>query len=1422
MMLAGENTSELYGEEYYRVGCGPMPYERSEHWINFFAIVADEIVRSLHPRRVLDAGCAMGFLVEALWDRGIYCEGIDISDYAISQVRRDVREYCSVGSIADRTFDKFDLVTCIEVLEHLPPDEAKQAVGNLCAASDIILFSSTPSDFNEPTHLNVRPPIYWLQLFSESGFFPDAQFDATFIAPHAMLFKKGPPPEGDFLRLFSEYVRYKSAYHLHLGATREMTGLQQELADAAARRQQIEGENTMLIARTAELEAHLGSTRDEMSRSQDWAMSLQAEVARIESARQELIHRLQTKDTDVRMLQDRLVADVEALELRLASSNAERDRVRTDIDNRERDRAAVQATLDAVLSSRAWRIANQLRRPIVKLRRNWPNLYRVVRLAGRKLVGSGTAPEPETAQAAAVPDNTANKEAHLDEGEPDSNQSRTTRVIATPESRQPQAAIDPAYQRWIDEHEPRPEDLLHQREVAKGFARHPVFSIIVPVYRVDHALLRECINSVREQTYDNWELCLAHAPTGDLRNLEYLRGIARTDNRVKLLELDENRGISGNSNAAIDLATGEFLAFLDHDDTLASFALFEMASRVQQWPDLDLLYSDHDYLDPEHGIRCDPLFKPAWSPDIMLSANYITHFTAMRRALANELGRFDPATDGAQDWDLFLRATERTYRIYHCPSILYHWRMHPGSTAKNESAKNYAADAQLLTLARHFDRVGLEASAEIMPDGLLHTRFRRPPQGMVSIIIPTKDRVDLLSRCISSLLQITEYPNFEILIVDNESCQPETRSYLQNLESDERIRIIWFPGEFNYSVVNNTAARSARGEFLLFLNNDVEITSPQWLLELACWANYAPVGIVGGKLLRANGAIQHAGVVVGMNGFADHPFADQPPLTFGMAGSTGWYRNPLAVTGACMMMRRDVFDRLGGFDEGFILCGSDVEICMRAWQRCYRVVYNPFAELIHYEQQTRGCDVPPRDFVESLKHYGSWLLAGDPFWNPNLSLWSRTPTFRYLGETNSFRFAVKHAQAAEKTARAGAAAAPPTEEASLVSWFDCSNEQFAFLRSSANQLSGFRPVKRLLWFIPAFENPFYGGIFTILRFAEYWHSQKSVQNLFAICGSTEREQAAARIRLLYPDLRDSDVFILSHGNAAAALPAVDASICTLWTTPYYAVHHTAVARRFYLIQDFEPAFYKAGSASAVVESTYRMGLYGIANTISLKKTYENEYGGKAIHFTPCVDDKVFYPSDDRSRRNPLGPWVVFFYGRPGHARNCFELLSAAMKQLKQWLGERVRIVSAGSEWNPVDYGLHGIVENLGTLAFEDSARLYRECDIGVVMMLTRHPSYIPLELMASGCLVVSNLNSWTSWLLKDRENCLLTCATAVSVAETVRMGLLDTRLRQKLTETALELIRAQYLDWPSQMDNVYSYLCDPEGCLERSYNRCTT
>ncbi len=1360
-----DRIQSLYNEEYYRCTYGAVvPYDRTEHYLNFFSIVADQIIRCLRPRKVLDAGCAMGFLVEAFWDRGIAAYGIDISEYAISKVRPDMAPYCKVASLTDPIRDRFDLVTCIEVLEHLPPEETLPAIENLCQCTDTILFSSSPDDFDQATHFNVRPTISWLHLFASFGFWPDVLFDAGFLTPHAMLLRRSKVPEDQVLTLFSEHLRYKMA----LASTKSSEARQQAALDELRRQvETIRTENARLAAENGAAEQRRNeiAVQDEQLRSDLAALQIRQES----SGRR--ISELREEAAGLREHNQRLLEIVRQTQLQLR-----------DVQH--------SPGWKLIQKYRAWRLRQQLSHP--RFSAFCENF--AVRFLARYSAPNGAGKEGgENPPAPAL----------LQPVQP-------TQPQTPPASGH---VKELQYQDWILENEPGAEELDRQRIEAKNLPVHPLLSIIVPVYNVDLPLLKACMDSVLEQTYENWELCIADGSAGT-ETANYLSGLASQDSRIHYRKVP-NGGISRNSNAALDLASGEFVIFLDHDDSLAPFALFEVVCLLNRNPEADFIYSDHDHL--EHGNRrAHPLFKPDWSPEIMFSANYITHLTVVKRSLVDAVGRFDPEMDGAQDWDLFLKIAERTSRISHIPKVLYHWRVHPGSTALAGAAKPYAESAQLRAINAHMRRIGMPAEAEIAPGGLLHVRWNRSREALVSIIIPSCDKVEMLARCIASLREKTAYHPYEILIVDTGSQEPRTREYYQTLESASNIRILSEASRpFNYSRVNNYGAREARGELLLFLNNDVEITNPAWLDELADWAAWPPIGIAGAKLLYPNGSIQHAGAVVGLGGFAGHPFAGCPAFSEGSYGSTGWYRNFLSVTGACMLMRREVFERLGGFDEEFRLCGSDVEIGLRAWKHGYRVMLNPFSELTHYEQQTRQSEQPPEDYPVSYKHYQPYLESGDPFWNPNLSPWNPQIALRGRDEETSLRFVQRTLESLGYPTQSKPVALPSPvvdelrEEQNMVAWFDFGGEDLRRSREKVNTARGYHQVRTILWFIPAFDYAYYGGIMTILRFARQWHRDHGVRSMFAVCGGGKATAMAQRIRAVYEACKDNDVFILSSPRDAADLPSADAGVITLWVTAYFGLRYPRCRRMFSFVQDYEPAFYRAGPASGLAEATYRFGFYGITNTVSLRRTYETEYEGKAFHFNPCVDTTVFHPPDQELPRRR--PWQIFCYARPRHPRNAFDLVAAAMRQLKARLGDSVSIVTAGADFDVAAQGLAGIVENRGVLSYEQTAELYRTCDAGVALMFSRHPSYIPLELMASGCLVVTNRNHWTGWLLQHEQNCLLTEPSATCLAETIERGLRDETLRQAVTANALALVRNRYSDWSSEIARVFEYICDPDA-----------
>ena len=555
--------------------------------------------------------------------------------------------------------------------------------------------------------------------------------------------------------------------------------------------------------------------------------------------------------------------------------------------------------------------------------------------------------------------------------------------------------MDSDYNDWIRRNEPDMLELKKQKKKALKFSYRPKISVITPVYNPSPRVLDECIQSVMHQTYGNWELCISDG-NSDQAIQEVLDNFSRSTPKIKIIHQDKNLGISGNSNEALKLATGEYIALLDHDDLLAPNAFYEVVQCLNADRDLDFVYTDKDLVTEDGKYRFQPLFKPDWSPEIMLTANYLTHLTVIRKRLVDEAGGFVPEMDGAQDWDLFNKITEKTNRIHHVQKVLYHWRESSKSCAmEGYAAKPFVPEAQKSAIRCHLQRCGL--SGDVIFDPIPRILWNLKRRYRVSIIIPTKDNVHLLEACINSILLKSTYENFEILIIDTGSTDPETLNYLHEIEKNPQIKVLRYDRKFNYSAVNNLGARSATGEVLIFLNDDTEILSPSWLEDMLGFIQNKEIGIIGPKLLKPDGSIQHAGVVIGLMGFAGHPFAGCFERYMGPYGSVEWYRNYLAVTGACMMIHRGIFEKAGGFDESFTLNGSDVALCLKVRELGRRVVYTPFVRLIHHEGATRErCmeEIPARDFQVSLKYYEPYLRGGDPYYNPNLSQWSTVPRLR--------------------------------------------------------------------------------------------------------------------------------------------------------------------------------------------------------------------------------------------------------------------------------------------------------------------------------------------------------------------------------------------------------------------------------------------
>jgi O-antigen biosynthesis protein len=553
---------------------------------------------------------------------------------------------------------------------------------------------------------------------------------------------------------------------------------------------------------------------------------------------------------------------------------------------------------------------------------------------------------------------------------------------------------DTGYTAWFERHSPRHLDLERMRVASQAIAQRPLLSIVMATFDTPEPYLIAAIDSVFAQAYENWELCVADDASrkGSVRRI--LRDYAARDARVKVTFRPKNGHISRATNSALELATGAFVIFLDHDDVLAPDALYEIALLLNDRPDVDVIYSDEDKIDDSGQVR-DPHFKPDWCPESFLSRMYVGHLTAYRRTILRDVGGMRPQFDGSQDYDLLLRVSERTDRIHHIPRVLYHWRMHDNSTASRSSAKPYAEDAAERALNEALERRGERGKIEALPDcpGTYAVHFAIRALKRVSIIIPTRDHGDDVERCIRSALARTSYPDLEIIVLDNGSTEPASLATFDAITRREpRVRVVRHDVPFNFSAINNFAVAQATGEYFLFLNNDTEARSDRWIEAMVEQAQREPIGAVGALLLYPDNSVQHAGVILGLGGVAGHSHKYYP------ADAPGYYymlkslNNYSAVTAACLMVRRDAFEAVGGFDESLAIAFNDVDFCLRLRAAGYRNVVVPGAVLYHFESKSRGLETTPekieRFASEIAKMKARWPLLAepDPCYNPNLTL----------------------------------------------------------------------------------------------------------------------------------------------------------------------------------------------------------------------------------------------------------------------------------------------------------------------------------------------------------------------------------------------------------------------------------------------------
>lgn len=867
------SDSSLYGERYYADSLG-VPYEDADHWTKFFGQTADHIVREINPHTVFDVGCATGYLVEALRERGVEAFGNDSSEYAITHAREGARPYVSVGSALDPLPRRFDLITCIEVVEHLPEKEGAAAIHNFCTFSDDILLTSTPNDFTEETHVNVRPPEYWTELFAYEGYFRDVDFEAPYLATWAARYRRTTEP----------IPRIAAAYERVLWRLR---------AEAAAR-------NLVVLRQVHEVD-----------------------LGRAAVAAREVL------DGHIEALR-RQLSEHEAL---LVEMEADMRRSRADAD---RITSTAAGKLVLSVQDRALRVA-----PLGTRRRR---ALRTFARAGAVLLNEG-------------PRGLMTRVERRRHPEPDAGTSEA-------------ASADEAYRQWLQRHTPTQLQLQRMVTEQLGWPLQPTVSILMPVFNPDRVWLEEALSSVVAQIYQRWELCVVDDGSTNKDVLPTLEKFAAADPRIRVTVAERNGGIVAASQQALANATGDYIALLDHDDVLRPQALHAMVAQLQPNPELELLYSDEDKLVSDDAFG-DPFFKPGWSPDLLLSWNYIGHLVMMRRSLADRAGGFRDGFDGSQDHDLLLRASELTQTVGHVAGMIYSWRKVAGSAAMSVGYKPKAAEAGRRAVEEAIHRRGLAGHVTIGPHPFMYqTRYVITGTPSVAIIIPTRDRVDLLRHCIESVRGLSTYTHYTITIVDNGSRKPETFEYLRS----SGCNVVRNDAPFNYSELINLGAAASDADHLLLLNNDIEVMSPDWIEALLEHSQRSEIGAVGARLLFPDGTVQHEGIVCGRGRVAGNVHLGWPVV-----------RETSAVTGACLMTRSAVFREVDGFDESLRVAFNDVDFCFRVRRRGYRILFTPHAELRHHESASRGRLNPVDDARRFTARWGSVDEIEDPYLNPHLS-----------------------------------------------------------------------------------------------------------------------------------------------------------------------------------------------------------------------------------------------------------------------------------------------------------------------------------------------------------------------------------------------------------------------------------------------------
>lgn len=919
------------------------------------------------------------------------------------------------------------------------------------------------------------------------------------------------------------------------------------------------------------------------------------------------------------------------------------------------------------------------------------------------------------------------------------------------------------YQEWILLNEPDVDDLDRQRMASEILDYKPIISIITPVFNPPIYAIEELIESVLEQTYPHFELCLGNF-TDDKEVISVLEYYSKIDSRIKYWQFPENKGIAGNSNQILEKATGEYIALLDHDDTLSHDALYEnvIALNTKKY---DFIYSDKDKID-ENGNRFDPMFKPGWSPEMMLNVNYLTHLDVMKTTIVKKVGGWDPATDGAQDWDLFLKIMSITDNIYHIPKVLYHWRVIETSTALSIDTKPYALAGQRKAMDKFLKQKNIP--------GVSYHKKTELFIGWDSSANSTNPVVVITSSSVANTKRIIRHVRHEaplaLFIIDTPTIKETQDAFCKDNSIIDIISTI---------DVHLLALKSKLIEhpntILLFINDSIRLKEG-WYAGLTGWLLIPEVAVASGRLINQDDLIVDSGGVL-TQGIYQPLFHGFPRYYQSYIGNAEWVRNVSVVSGNFIATKSSEFMEYLKRNDSAKL--EDYFRWLR--DRNQRIVLNPQSIGV-----VNSIDVL-KEYVNSSRKYTE---QRDFYSSSNVSL---SDPMKLFDDELLVGVAEENTESLETYQR---------DAIILSRSYDISLEQLEANTLLVNSFKKIDNPHSVCWIVPSFDNV-YAGLMNIFSFADFLLTEKGLDTTFYILksGNDVTVEQNATIKAI-PSLKKARFTAIT--DQYEITEPYDIGIATLWSTAFVLAKANTVHRKCYFIQDNETNFYPKGSVSALVSMSYRFGFYAIANTEGLLNMYSKQYGGNGVVVTSKVDLRKYYPNDDL-HKSPKKPYRVFFYARPNMPRNAFELGVAGLIHLKQELGGSVEIITAGADWDPVAYGVGGLFTNLGKIQYEAVPKLYRSVDAGLMFMFSGHPGVTASELMASGCPVVVNEYDDKTWneLYINEETCLVSLPIASEIARNLKRCLEEQDLRQRLINGGLEKSKSFYGGYEKNRELAY-------------------